>query len=249
MGERETSPFDEVSENYLDSAIFSEGADLDQIENWLGEAECVLDVGTGTLHTAGRLQQAGVPHVVGLDPSRAMLREGMSQYPSVQPVGGSAESLPVKSAGFDSLVCRYAAHHFETPRDFFWEARRCLTTDGVVVFQDLVIEAADELGDRVNEIAELRDPSHERYRSPEQWTAMMEDAGLEILDVEGFTLPLSYRDWVDRSDPSANSRAQIKTLFGEIPPDQRRRINLTMDGDRPESFEYPVTIIRGRPRP
>lgn len=241
------SPFDDASREYLESTIFTEGADLDRLEDWLGNANCVLDVGAGTLHTAGRLKQAGVSYVAALDPSLAMLREGMGRYRSVQPIGGSAEALPVKSNVFDGLVCRYAAHHFEAPEVFLGEAKRVLEPAGTFAFQDLVIEADDELGRRINEIAGLRDPSHERYRSPDQWGELLEESGFEVMALERFKLPLDYEDWIDRSDPPADSRETIKGLFAKFSEAQRRRINLTMTENRPESFEYSVAIVRCRP--
>ncbi|MFB6346011.1 MAG: class I SAM-dependent methyltransferase, partial [bacterium] len=239
-----STPFDNSSQEYLESAIFTEGADLDVITDWMGECSAVLDVGAGTLHTAGRLSACGVSWVAGLDPSLPMLRDGSSRYGSVRPIAGRSEDLPFGRESVEGVVCRYAAHHFSAPERFFREAKRILVPGGTLVLQDLVVEKADDLGDRINGIAELRDPSHGRYRSPSQWRNLVKEAGLVVQEAEHFTLPLNYDDWIERSDPSRDSRRTIRERFDELSASQRRRINLSYTDGEPDSFEYPVMMLR-----
>lgn len=239
-----SNPFDRSSKKYLESAVFTEGSDLTRIGEWLRDCEFVLDVGAGTLHTAGYLSDDGTSRVVGIDPSLPMLREGRSRYESVRSVGGRSELLPFGASTFDGVVCRYAAHHFADPEPFFREVRRVLKPGGELVFQDLVIEREDELGERINEIATLRDPSHERYRSPAEWRRFLEATGYVVRDSEGFTLPLNYETWLERSDPPAEARETIESLFAVFPEDHRRRINLDGEGGGPTRFEYPVLMLR-----
>lgn len=241
------NPFDESSRDYLESSIFTDGEDLDRIANWLDGCRSVLDVGAGTLHTAGYLREHGVPRSVGLDPSRSMLREGRGRYESVLPAAGRAESLPVRQGSFDGLVSRYAAHHFTEPLESLREMRRVLEPEGTLVFQDLVVPCDDQLGTIVNQIAELRDPSHQLYRSPKQWEDLLEKTGLKVLDRQQFWLSLTYEDWLNRSDPVPDARNRIESLLNQLDEQQQGRIKLTRSNGRPDTFEYPVAMFRCLP--
>lgn len=240
----QSTPFDRGSDRYLKSAIFTDGPDLGTIADWLSGSRCVLDAGAGTLHAGGYLAENGIPRVVALDPSRAMLREGLDSYTGVAPIVGSAETLPFAPKVFDGLVCRYAAHHFANPEDFFHGARRVLEPGADLVFQDLVIEANDGLGELINEIAELRDPSHEAYRTPETWEQLLTEAGFDVKDAEKFSLSLTYRDWVDRSDPPRENREEIRRLLGTLSEEDRRRIGFVESDGMPQEFEYPVAMLK-----
>lgn len=242
-----STPFDESSKDYRESSIFTSGDDLGQIGAWMEGTESVLDVGAGTLHTAGYLAEHDASDTVGLDPSRPMLREGRQRYGSVRPVQGTSESIPFAHDAFGGVVSRYAAHHFASPNPCFREIRRVLKPEGTLVFQDLVVEKADGLGDIINRVASLRDPSHEHYRSPKQWEKLLRETGFEVCERHQFLLPLTYEDWLNRSDPVPDGRRRIESLFEQLDEDQRRRINLTMSNGRPDRFEYPVAMFRCGP--
>jgi SAM-dependent methyltransferase len=173
-----------------------------------------------------------------------MLREGLKRYPTAIPVAGTSEALPCRQSGFDGLVSRYAAHHFEEPETSLLEMRRILNPEGTLVFQDLVVEKDDELGSIVNRIAELRDPSHEQYYSPKQWGELLRDTGFTVLDRQQFLLSLTYGDWLNRSDPVPDARDRIESLFDQLDELRRERLNLTTSGGRPDTFEYPVAMFR-----
>jgi SAM-dependent methyltransferase len=239
-----STPFDESTQDYLESSIFTSGDDLDQIGAWMEGIGSVLDVGAGTLHTAGYLAEDGGSDTVGLDPSRPMLREGRQRYDSVFPVQGSSESIPLRQDAFGGVVSRYAAHHFADPECCLREMRRVLKPGGTMVFQDLVVGKADELGDIINRIASLRDPSHEKYRSPEQWEELLRETGFEVCERHQFLLPLTFEDWLNRSDPAPDGRRRVESLFEQLGEDQRRRINLTTSNGCPDTFEYPVAMFR-----
>lgn len=242
------SPFDRSSDRYLSSSIFTDGEDLSWIGEWLGECATVLDVGAGTLHTAGYLAEAGAPLSVGLDPSRAMLKDGLERYSGVKTACGTASTIPFESSQFEGVACRYAAHHFPSLGSFLTEARRVLADDGQLVVQDIVVDEGS-LGDWINEVAGLRDPTHERYRTGEEWTRELTDAGFDVTETRGFPLQLSYGDWLDRSDPPKSNRQRIEKAFGQLSEEEAERINLTSSEGRPETFAYDVWICRCRVSP
>ncbi|HEY7648457.1 MAG TPA: class I SAM-dependent methyltransferase [Methylomirabilota bacterium] len=91
----------------------------------------VLDVATGTgLVARGALGVLGEPHcVVGVDPSRGMLREARKALagPLVQ---GRAEALPFRDGLFDMLSMGFALRHVPDLEVAFDEYRRVLKPGG-----------------------------------------------------------------------------------------------------------------------
>jgi SAM-dependent methyltransferase len=87
----------------------------------------VLEVGCGTGHWLD-ITRPHARHVVGLEPSAAMLRKASGLR-----VRGAAERLPFADASFDRVFCVNALHHFTDRFAFFAEARRVLRPGGGVM--------------------------------------------------------------------------------------------------------------------
>src|SRR5581483_8514822 len=89
----------------------------------------------------------------------------------------AAEELPFEDGSFDVAVCRLAAHHFERIGAAVEEMARVAT--GTVVIEDhLYVDEATEAAEK------LRDPSHVRAYSEDEWRRLLTDAGLEVVHVE-----------------------------------------------------------------
>src|SRR6185312_13745735 len=120
----------------------------------------VLDVATGGGHVARRLRAEGA-EVVTLDPS-----------PGMQPdVVARAEHIPFADGAFDVVVSRIAAHHFESLGEAIGEMVR--VSNRVVVIEDMLYRTEEE-----QEAEKLRDPSHVRSLSADEWRDLLVDAGL-----------------------------------------------------------------------
>lgn len=89
----------------------------------------ILEVGCGTGHWL-RILSGRAAHVVGVDPSRAMLERARTKAPAAVVAQARAEALPWCSASFDRSICINALHHFTEPATFFREARRTLCPGG-----------------------------------------------------------------------------------------------------------------------
>jgi demethylmenaquinone methyltransferase/2-methoxy-6-polyprenyl-1,4-benzoquinol methylase len=89
----------------------------------------VLDVATGTGLVAAAAIEAGVEprRIVGLDPSRGMLRQNRYGARLVQ---GRGEALPFPDGAFDFVVMGYAMRHVEDLALLFGEFRRVLRPGG-----------------------------------------------------------------------------------------------------------------------
>jgi demethylmenaquinone methyltransferase/2-methoxy-6-polyprenyl-1,4-benzoquinol methylase len=98
----------------------------------------LLDVATGTGLVAGAalsiLREPGA--VIGLDPSRGMLREARRRTP-VPLVQGRAEDLPFASDHFDVLSVGYALRHVADLGVAFGECLRVLKPGGRLVILEI----------------------------------------------------------------------------------------------------------------
>jgi len=149
------------AEAMRESPTHREGPDLDLVVEWCepGDGVTALDVATGGQHVARRLREAGAS-VVTLDPAPGMKPDVISR----------AEHIPFADDSFDVVACRIAAHHFEDVQASVREMAR-VSRDRVVV-QDNLFQ-----GERMEEAEKIRDETHVRRYSEEEWRAFLDESG------------------------------------------------------------------------
>ena len=190
------------AEAYRNAPEQREGEDLDLIVHWAQQAQAegsrtALDVATGGGHVARRLRDAGL-QVVSADPA-----------PGMQPdVICRAEDLPFADSAFDLVVSRIAPHHFEDVAAAVAEMAR-VANDLVVVEDTLYVS------EEVEEAEKLRDPTHVRSYSEEEWRALLEGAGLVIERVEAFEKRHPLESWLDRSATPDDDRPRVRELLAD----------------------------------
>ena len=198
-----SSVWDERAEAYRTSEAHREGEDLDLLVEWARGAQTALDVATGGGHVARRLREAGLD-VVSLDPA-----------PGMQPdVVAPAEHLPFAEGSFDVVACRVAAHHFEDVRAAVKEMAR--------VARNLVL-VSDNLfaGDDAEEADQVRDPSHVRNYTAEEWRSFFAAAGLEVEQAHMYVHPVLLEPWLERAGCSGKDAERVRDL-----------VAARLDGDR-----------------
>ena len=184
---------------FRESPTHREGPDLDLLVDWCepGHDVKVLDVATGGGHVARRLREAGCT-VVTVDPA-----------PGMQPdVVAPAERLPFEDGSFDVVTCRIAAHHFQDIRMAVAEMAR--VTQRLVVIEDNVF-----LDEHVEEAERLRDPTHVRCYSEQEWKVLLTAAGLEVEQVERFERHPVLEDWLARVETPPSDARRVRELLAE----------------------------------
>jgi Methyltransferase domain len=184
---------------FRESPTHREGPDLDLLVEWCepGEGVTVLDVATGGGHVARRLREEGCT-VVTVDPA-----------PGMQPdVVARAEDLPFAEGSFDVVTCRIAAHHFQDVRKAVGEMARIAAR--LVVIEDNVF--IDEV---VEEAERLRDPTHVRCYSGDEWKELLTEAGLEVEQVEHFERNPVVDDWLARVETPPEDAARVRELLAD----------------------------------
>jgi SAM-dependent methyltransferase len=192
-----TDVWSDRAEAYRQSPAHREGPDLDLIVEWAAGAKTALDVATGGGHVARRLREAGL-EVTTVDPAEGMRPD----------VVAPAERLPFGDASFDLVVTRLAAHHFADVRAAVRELVRVASRTVVIVDNTFGGEALEE-AERV------RDPSHVRCYSAEEWRDLLEDAGLGIDDVQFLPMRIEFEPWLERAGCTGEAAARVRELLGD----------------------------------
>ena len=180
---------------YRTSEAHREGPDLDLLVEWAAGARTALDVGTGGGHVGRRLREAGI-EVVTSDPSPGMAPD----------VVCPAEHLPFADGSFDVVATRLAAHHFEDVGAAVRELAR-VAADRVLVVDNLF------MGEKAEEAERVRDPSHVRNYTAEEWRAFLTRAGLDVVEVRGFDKPLEVAPWLERAGTPSENAERVKELL------------------------------------
>jgi hypothetical protein len=200
------SVWDERAEAYRRSREHSEGWDLDLLVRWAAGCKTALDVATGGGHVARRLREAGL-QVVSSDPS-----------PGMQPdVVCPAEDLPFEDASFDLVACRLAGHHFQDVGAGVGEMSR-VAKELVFVVDNLWMGDDDEQASR------LRDPSHVRNYSAEEWRALFAGSGLEVEDEQLGERRIDFEPWLERTGATGEEAGRIRALLADRIEDGKLRI-------------------------
>ena len=183
-----------------ESVEHREGDDLELIAAWASAAGAVtaLDVASGGGHTARRLREAGL-EVVTADPAPGMRADVLCR----------AEDLPFADGSFDLVVTRIAPHHFDDVAAAVAEFAR-VSNDLVIVEDTLFVS------EQVEEAERLRDPTHVRSYSEQEWRSFLEEAGLHVEEVEEFEKRHPFDAWMERVATPPDDAERVRELLGDL---------------------------------
>jgi len=201
-----TDVWSERAEGYRESEAHRGGRDLDLFAEWAA-GQTVLDVATGGGHVARRLREAGCT-VVTCDPAPGMRADVLCR----------AEHLPFADGSFDVVTCRVAAHHFEDVAAALREMAR-VTAELVLVADNLFVDEAGEEADR------LRDPTHVRNHSEDEWRGLLADAGLDLEQFEREEKRVQLGPWLQRAGCTGDEAARVRELLADRIEDRKLRLD------------------------
>ncbi len=218
---QETTPIEDRfglrAHRYVASRTHARGPDLERL---LAVAEPqphwhALDVATGGGHTA----RAFAPHVawvLATDRSGPMVEAARA---AIQATGetrvsfavADAQALPFPDGAYHLVTCRIAPHHFTDCRTFVQESVRVLRPGGMLLVQDITVPGDPELAQAVNAFERQRDPSHRRALSVEEWEALFQAAGLQVVHREVVAKRHRFLEWTARQDCDSRTVARLWT--------------------------------------
>jgi SAM-dependent methyltransferase len=193
------SSWSDRAQAYRESPTHREGPDLDLLVEWCEPEKGVkaLDVATGGGHVARRLREEGA-EVVTLDPSPGMEAD----------VVAHAEDLPFADGSFDVVASRIAPHHFSDVRAAVAELAR--VSNRLVVIEDTLFSS-----ERHEEAEKLRDPTHVRNYTEDEWRELLTKAGLEVEQAECFEKTHPLEAWLARTGCEGEEAERVKQLLAD----------------------------------
>ncbi|MFL5979067.1 MAG: methyltransferase domain-containing protein [Gaiellaceae bacterium] len=192
-----TDVWSERAEAYRGAADQRAGEDLELLVSWAEGGGTALDVASGGGHTARRLREAGYD-VVTLDPAPGMRAD----------VVAAAEDIPFADSSFDVVTCRIAPHHFADVRAAVGEMARVARR--LVLVEDTLYES-----ETIEEAERLRDPTHVRSYSEDEWRGFFEGAGLIVDQVRILEKSRPADSWLERAGCVGKQADRVRALLGD----------------------------------
>jgi ubiquinone/menaquinone biosynthesis C-methylase UbiE len=221
--------FSRVAANYSRSTFHTSADRLQEVVDLTHplKGDLVLDVATGTGNTAFAL----APHVrrvVGLDLTRAMLdvaRRIASErgIENADWVIGDACALPFQDETFDIYVVRAAPHHFPRFDAFIHEAFRVLRPGRDAAFIDCAPPTPAR--DVLEVVEKVRDPSHIRSFTVDEWTESLEAAGFEVEMASARELDWDYEEWMHTQAVQPDVAAELATIIESAEGEARDQLH------------------------
>jgi ubiquinone/menaquinone biosynthesis C-methylase UbiE len=218
---------------YVTSKVHAKGASLARLVELVKPQSQwhALDIATAAGHTALTFAPH-VTHVTASDitPEMLPLAEQLAQERGITNLTtklADAEDLPFAEASFDLVTCRIAPHHFPNIGQFVAEAARVLRPGGILAVVDNIVPGslasnaeADDLrqaGEYVNAFEKLRDPSHLRCLSLDEWVELFEQAGFTLLHQEIMSKEMDFESWAARWKETPDIYERLCSMLDQAP--------------------------------
>lgn len=209
-----------------------------------------LDIATGTGFTALALAPQ-VHEVVGTDVSPGMLEQAArrAKETGVRNVAwreARADAQPFPNGYFDLVTCRIAAHHFPRVAAFLQETVRVLRPGGVFVLGDTTVpDDNEEAAFWQNTVEKMRDPSHVRNLTPNEWREACEAAGLEVTDSNMLSgaIPITLSAWLETAGCEGVTAGAVRHQFADAPTSARHAFHIVAEGEDIK-FAWPRIVLR-----
>ena len=244
--------FARQAEDFSRSPLITDPAFLARLVDWseVTGAESVLDVACGPGLVAAAFAPK-VRRVVGVDVTPAMLTRAAGVVREAGATNaafvlGDVCQLPFPTASFDRVVSRRAFHHFPVPAAVLAEMARVCTRAGTVLIEDQALPADRHAAETMTTIDRLRDPSHTRAMSPDDWSTLLGGAGLQLDRIEIVARELEVEEWLPRAHPPPENAAKVRALLdaaarGETPGLAARYVDGRL------RFTLGLQLLRARP--
>jgi SAM-dependent methyltransferase len=220
--------FGKTAAHYLTSKPHAKGKSLERLVELTSPQKgwSVLDVATGGGHVAYTF----APHVARVwatDITQEMLdmvkaETGKRGLANVRTTYAKAEALPFEDGSFDLVTCRIAPHHFDSIPQFLSEVHRVLKAGAVTALVDNVVPAGS-VGDYINAFERLRDPSHLRAWTMDEWRDALGAARLAVEHEEQIYKTMEFKSWAQRYDDTM--KALLRAMLTQATPEVKKALD------------------------
>ena len=205
------------AQHYAESSLHRRGESLETVRRLAAAtgSDTVLDLGTGTGFTAFAMA-ADAARVIAADLTPEMLRQTqrLARERKLECTLAAAESLPFADNAIPVITCRYASHHFHDLPRALRELARVTQPKGRVVLCDVVAPESAEMVALMNQLEQLRDPTHVWNYPLSQWRQeLLPAAGFVVQEVVRGKNPQLFSEWVHRAGTPRDAVEQLNQMF------------------------------------
>ncbi|MDD3374745.1 MAG: methyltransferase domain-containing protein [Candidatus Omnitrophica bacterium] len=212
----------------------------------VSENDTVLDVACGPGLVACEFAKVA-REVKGIDITEKMIEQAKARQKergltNISWDIGTVLPLPYESESFSAVVTRYSFHHFLEPRDVLDEMIRVCRTGGVVLVADAVLPVNKV--DAYNRMERLRDSSHTRALSYDEWERLLKGSRLRNLLRGSYKVEMELEKQLKASFPNPGDDEKIRDIFRKDIGVNSLGMDAHMVGDEIH-FSYPISIYVG----
>jgi ubiquinone/menaquinone biosynthesis C-methylase UbiE len=182
---------------------------LDFLDPRAGDA--VLDVACGPGIVTGALVERGLL-AVGVDLTAEMIRQASGTGAGLY-ARANAARLPFRDGVFDAALCRNSFHHVTDAGIVLGEMVRVTRTRGLVVVEDMIAPTDPAQRDYQATIERLRDVSHSRSLTRDEFRSLAGAAGLTGFDEVPIAMVIDFEEWIDRAYPTPGNRERARAMM------------------------------------
>ena len=210
----------------------------------LSTEDIVLDVACGTGIVACAFATIA-NHVTGIDITPAMLERAklLTEKLSLTNLTwqqGDIETLPFPDASFSVVLSRYAFHHFLKPSAVLAEMIRVCRPGGRILIADVALPP-DKV-DAYNQFEKLRDPSHTRALTLEEFQSLVANANLQDVNLAFYKVEMELEQQLAASFPNPGDDEKIRHIFRDDLGVDRLGVAAHLRDDKIH-YAYPIAVI------
>jgi ubiquinone/menaquinone biosynthesis C-methylase UbiE len=234
------------SQAYLNSTVHAQGKEFAKMQHLVQSHQLkrVLDLGCGGGHVSYQIAPFA-DEVMAYDLTPSMVKLVAEQakqkgFDHIMTQQGAAESLPFADQRFDAVITRYSAHHWQNVAQAMAEIRRVLAPQGKVIIVDILGHSNPVMDTFFQSIETIRDPSHVRNYSLQEWMRFAEYTGFRVETIEKQYLDLEFKSWTERMQTPEYAIQTIRDLQKKASDQTRHYYRIQADGSFTSEVMYLV---------
>jgi ubiquinone/menaquinone biosynthesis C-methylase UbiE len=208
--------------------------------------DTILDVACGPGIVACEFAKVA-RHVTGIDITEKMIEQAKKRQVdqglnNLSWNVGTVLPLPFESKTFSAVITRYSFHHFLDHQAVLSEMCRVCKHGGIVLIADAALPK--EKVDAYNKMEKLRDPSHTRALSFDEFDQTMRNSGLKNLRRGSYKVEMELEKQLKASFPNPGDDEKIRTIFRNDIDVNGLGMDAYWAGNEIH-FSYPISIYVG----
>jgi ubiquinone/menaquinone biosynthesis C-methylase UbiE len=198
---------------YARSALQRDPARLRRLLDFIAAPAggAALDVACGPGIVTGALVERGL-FTVGVDLTAEMIREAVGTGAGLYARADVAR-LPFRDGVFDVALCRNSFHHLTDAGIVLGEMARVTRPRGLVAVEDMIAPSDPAQREYQATIERLRDVSHNRTLTRDEFRNLAGAAGLAGFDEVPIAMVIDFEEWIDRAYPAPGNRERARAMM------------------------------------